>query len=85
MIKMRNISHILGEHMKDQGTDRVSRGQLKEGVLTGKDMLSFIPLHLSAIQRLPPVETWLKSWLSKDAKVEKCSCRKAGSSEGMIC
>jgi hypothetical protein len=30
------ISHVSGERMKAQGTDGVSRGQLKEGVSTGK-------------------------------------------------
>jgi hypothetical protein len=40
------ISHVSGEQMKSQGTDGVSRGQLKEGVLTGDEMLLFIPFHL---------------------------------------
>jgi hypothetical protein len=53
------VSHISGERMKAQGTDGVSRGQLKEGVSTGKDMLSYIPFHLSSIQWLPEVEPWL--------------------------
>jgi hypothetical protein len=63
------IFHFLGESMKDQGMAGVSRGQLKEGVATGKDMLSFIPFHLSVIQRSPLVETWLRSWLGEDAEV----------------
>jgi hypothetical protein len=44
------VSHVPGEHMKAQGTDGVSRGQLKEGMSAGRDMLSYVPLHLSAIQ-----------------------------------
>jgi hypothetical protein len=74
VIEMRNnakviISHVAGERMKAQGTDGASRGQLKEGVSTGQDMLSFIPFHLSSIQRSPAVETWIRSWLGADAEV----------------
>ena len=43
------VSHVSGERMKSQGTDGVSRGNLKEGVSIGHDMLSFYPGHLSAI------------------------------------
>jgi hypothetical protein len=69
-IKMREgarvlVSHVLGERMKDQGTNGVSRGQLREGVTAGLAMLSFIPFHLSAIERSPPVESWLQSWLGR--------------------
>jgi hypothetical protein len=32
-------------------------------------MLSFIPFHLSALQRSPSVEVWLKSWMGEDAEV----------------
>jgi hypothetical protein len=63
------VSHVSGERMKAQGTDGVSRGQLKEGVSTGKDMLSYIPFHLSSIQRSPAVEPWLRSWLGPDAEL----------------
>ncbi len=57
------VSHVAGERMKDQGTNGVSCGQLKEGVSAGKDMLSYIPFHFSSIQRLPAVEPWLRYWL----------------------
>jgi hypothetical protein len=63
------VSHVSGERMKAQGTDGVSRGQLKEGVSAGRSMLSFIPFHLSAIQRSPDVEPWLRSWLGPDAEL----------------
>jgi hypothetical protein len=74
VIEMRNhakvmVSHIAGDRMRAQGTDGVSRGQLKEGVSAGKSMLSFIPLHLNAIERSPAVELWLRSWLGEDAEV----------------
>jgi hypothetical protein len=63
------VSHMSGERMKAQGTDGVSRGQLKESVSTGRDMLSYILLHLSAIKRSTAVEPWLRSWLSQDDEV----------------
>jgi hypothetical protein len=63
------VSHISGERMKGQGTDGASRGQLKEGVCIGKDMLSYIPFHLDAIERSPDVEPWLQSWLGPSAEV----------------
>jgi hypothetical protein len=53
--------------MKAQGTDGMCRGQLKEGVSVGKDVLSFIPFHLSAVQRSASVETWIRSWLGPKA------------------
>jgi hypothetical protein len=40
------VSHVWGERMKAQGTDGVSRGQLKEGASAGQSMLLFIPFHL---------------------------------------
>jgi hypothetical protein len=46
-----------------QGSDAVSRGQLGEGVTAGIDMLSFIPLDKSALERAPPaLREWIKGW-----------------------
>jgi hypothetical protein len=57
------VSHLLGEQMKGRGTNSVSCGRLKEGVSVGQDMLTFIPFHLSTVQREPKVETWIQTWL----------------------
>jgi hypothetical protein len=62
------VSHVSGERMKAQGTDGVSRGQMKEGVTAGLDMMSFIPFHQSAIQRSPQVRDWIGSWLGPEAE-----------------
>jgi hypothetical protein len=51
-----------------QGTDGVSRGVLNQGS-TGLDMLSFITLHFTAIQRNPQVTNWIKSWLGNDSEI----------------
>jgi hypothetical protein len=57
-------SHVSGKRMIEQGTDGVSRGCMKEGVAASdKDMLSHIPLHLSALQRHPNLAKWLEKWI----------------------
>jgi hypothetical protein len=57
------VSHLSGERMKAQGTDGVSRGQMKEGVSAGMSMMSFIPFHLTASARSHAVKDWISSWL----------------------
>jgi hypothetical protein len=48
-----------------QGTDGLSRGLEAEGVLGGKDFLSFIPLHKSALERESDrISSWYGSRLS---------------------
>jgi hypothetical protein len=47
------VSHISGTRMIAQGADGVSRGLLTEGVTSGLDMLSFVPRHLTVIERDP--------------------------------
>jgi hypothetical protein len=56
------ISHVAGERMKDQGTDGVSRGHLKEGVAVGDPMIKFIPFHKSVLTSSPSLRAWVKSW-----------------------
>ena len=63
------IFHVSGERMQGQGTDGFSRGNLKEGIATGLAMLSFIPLHLSAVDRSPSLVGWINSWF-QDKEVE---------------
>ena len=59
-----SIVHVSGERMKAQGSDGLSRGNMLEGVMQSKDILSFIPLHLSALKREggSRLLTWIKSW-----------------------
>ncbi len=54
--------------MKAQGTDGASRGQMKEGVSAGLNMMSFIPFHQSALERYPPIKEWIRSWLGAEAQ-----------------
>ena len=57
-----NVIHVSGERMIKQGTDGLSRGDLLEGVLKGQDMLSYVPLHLSALDREESLKNWVASW-----------------------
>lgn len=55
--------------MISQGTDGVSRGNLLEGVMVGKNMLSFVPLNLSAIDRSKGLLNWIHSWSDPNAEL----------------
>ena len=58
-----HIIHVSGERMKDQGSDGLSRGNLNVGVMAGKSMLSFVPIHLTAFERSPKLKDWLLSFV----------------------
>jgi hypothetical protein len=49
-----HMVHVAGTRMIAQGSEGISQGCLSEGVMSGKAMLSYIPLHLSALDR-PPI------------------------------
>ena len=57
-----HLLHVPGTRMIEQGTDGLSRGNLTEGVMTGKAMRWFVPLDLSALDRVPKVIDWVRSW-----------------------
>jgi hypothetical protein len=61
-----HLCHVSGERMKAQGSDGLSRGNLNVGVMAGKSMLEFVPLHLNALQRHPPLKAWIESWTGDD-------------------
>ena len=63
------VSHVAGKCMIAQGTDGVSRGNLLEGVMSGKPMAEFLPFHLSVLDRALDLLPWVKSWLGKSCKV----------------
>mmetsp|Transcript_20351 Transcript_20351/g.28607 ORF Transcript_20351/g.28607 Transcript_20351/m.28607 type:complete len:123 (+) Transcript_20351:6105-6473(+) len=46
-----------------QGTDGFSRGDTSEGVMQGVNMLEYVPLHLSCLERSPTLKKWICSWL----------------------
>ena len=53
--------HVAGTRMIDQGSDGLSRGNLTEGVMGGKSMEFFVPIHLGAIERSPKILQWIES------------------------
>jgi hypothetical protein len=57
-----HLVHVPGTRMIAQGTDGLSRGDTTEGVMAGRSMLDFVPLHLSAF-RQPGVASWMQSWI----------------------
>lgn len=59
-----HLLHVAGTRMIAQGTDGLSRGDLQEGVMTGQTMATFIPLHLSALDRSPRLGKWVEDWAS---------------------
>jgi len=60
-----HVIHVSGKRMIAQGTDGCSRGSRLEGVMAGKNMLSFVPLAETATTRHPPLIDWIRSWTSK--------------------
>ena len=61
------VIHVSGKRMIASGGDGISRGMTNEGVMAGKTLLSFIPLHLSALERSNGVLPWIKTWLGKES------------------
>ena len=57
------VVHVSGKRMILTGIDGVSRGDMNAGVMAGADMLSYVPLHLSLLQRSPSLRGWLKEWI----------------------
>jgi hypothetical protein len=58
-----HVVHVAGTRMIEQGTNGLSRGSLLEGVMTGRDMISYVDLALTAFQRHSPVVGFVKSWV----------------------
>ena len=64
-----HVIHIAGTRMICQGTNALSRGDLCTGVMGGKAMLSFLPLHLSALERSPLLRPWVEYWWPDDTLI----------------
>jgi hypothetical protein len=63
-----HIIHVSGKRMKLQGSDGLSRGNLNVGVMAGKRMLEFVPIHISALDRTPKLKPWLDSFVDESAE-----------------
>jgi hypothetical protein len=58
-----HVIHVSGKQMIAQGTDGCSRGSPMEGVMAGPDMLSFVDLACTVVERHPPLLYGVQSWM----------------------
>ena len=63
-----HLCHVSGTRMIAQGADGLSRGNLNVGVMAGKSMLNFVPLHLDALTRSPNLKLWIEDWMGGDKR-----------------
>ncbi len=54
------VIHIAGTQMTQQGADGLSQGDFSGGGLSGQNMLAFVPLHQSALERAEPLLSWIR-------------------------
>ena len=68
-----HVIHISGKRMKASGVDGLSRGDLTEGMMAGRDPLSFIPFNQGADERSGGrVSRWMRSWWKSRKGVDFC-------------
>jgi len=60
--------HVAGSRMISQGTDGLSRGDFSEGVMCGANMLSFVPIHLTALSRSDSLKGWIVDLITPSLK-----------------
>ena len=58
------VVHVAGTRMIEQGTDGLSRGSFLEGVMAGKDMLSYVDIARTAVERSPGLVEVVRRWTS---------------------
>ena len=56
-----HVTHVAGTRMITQGTDGLSRGSLKEEVMSGQDFLSFLELDKGAVEQHPVLFKWMQT------------------------
>jgi hypothetical protein len=56
-----HVVHVSGKRMIAEGSDGLSRADHGEGVMLGKDIRTFIPLHLDPVVREPKVGEWISA------------------------
>ena len=59
-----NLIHVAGMCMIEQGTYGLSRGNQLKGVLSGVNMLNFLPIHESALCHKSLIIDWICTWTS---------------------
>lgn len=61
-----HVVHVAGTRMVEEGADGGSRGDLTQGAMAGHSVIDFVPLHLSALERSPTLEPWIRSWWDEE-------------------
>eukprot|EP00980_Cylindrotheca_fusiformis_P031013 scaffold25703_cov171-Cylindrotheca_fusiformis.AAC.2 len=61
-----HVVHVAGTRMIASGADGGSRGDLNQGAMAGVPILTYVPLHLSALERSAKVEHWVRSWWGEE-------------------
>jgi hypothetical protein len=56
------LIHVAGRRMIWQGSDGLSRGDENAGVMSGEEMMSFVPLLLRAVDRSAELLPWIWPW-----------------------
>jgi hypothetical protein len=55
-----HVDHVSGKRMIAQGTDGLSRADHSEGVMQGRPMLEYIPLHRDPLERQSTLKLWVE-------------------------
>ena len=61
------VTHVAGTRMQSQGTDGVSRGNMRLGVTAGKDMIEFCPWAKNPLEASPILKGWVKKWAGEQS------------------
>lgn len=56
-----HVVHVSGKRMISQGTDGISRGDKSEGVMVGRSMLTYVPLHEGVLERSRGMEDFVNT------------------------
>jgi hypothetical protein len=56
-----HVIHVAGTRMMEEGADGSSRGDHATGVMSGKSVLQFVPLHITAPEAEPGLVKWFQS------------------------
>jgi hypothetical protein len=57
---MLHVIHVSGRRMIAQGTDGLSRADHSRGVMQGRAMTAYVPLHIDPLDREPRLKGWLE-------------------------
>ena len=65
------VIHVAGTRMIFQGIDRLSRGILNKDALATGLIKLYARINLTALERSPGLEDWIKKWMLPDIWILK--------------